>query len=73
MTEKKPPISQTISNSISGMILRSNGTRAATHAANRTIIKPSCGEGSMKATELSSTVTNRTIFKSRCGRGADAA
>ena len=73
MTEKKPPISQTIRSSISGISLRSNGTRAATHIAKRMIIRPSCGEGSMKAIELNITVTNRTIFRSRCASGAVAA
>ena len=37
-----------------------------------TIIKPSCGDGSMKAIELVSTVTNRTMFKSRCGSATAA-
>src|SRR5215472_11219936 len=73
MTEKSPPISQMINSSMSGISLRSNETRAATQAARSTIIRPSCGEGSMKAIELSSTVTNSMRFKSRCTSGAVAA
>ena len=65
-----PPTSQTIVNTNSGVSLRSNGTRAVTQATKSTNIITSCGDGSMKAIELSSTVMNSTKLSSRSAKAA---
>jgi hypothetical protein len=73
MSARQPPTSQTVSSTKSGASLRSNGTRAATHMTSSTSIRPSWGEGSMKASELVSTVMNRTKCSNRCGNAAAGA
>ena len=72
MSAKKAPASQMASNNVSGTSLRSKRTRAATQVTSRMSIRPSCGEGSMRAIELVSTVTNKTMFRRRCGSAAAA-